>query len=494
MKKLNRRDFVKTSVLAGAGVGLSACTGSTQQKQGRIIGANDTIRIGIIGIRGKGGPHIKDFRKLDKVKVVAICDVDTDVIAQRKKIFTDAGETVDTYTDMRKMLDDKSIDAVCIATPNHWHSLAAIWACQAGKDVYCEKPVSHNIFEGGKLVEAAAKYKRIVQTGTQNRSDTGLIPAYEYIHSGKLGKIQYVYGNCFKRRKSIGKVNGPQPIPASVDYNMWTGPAPLGPLMRKQLHYDWHWVWPIGNGDICNQGVHEIDLCAWALQADKMPKRVISMGGRLGYDDDAETANTQLTVFDYDEAPIIFEVRGLPQNSKVKDAMDHTRGVRIGVIIQCENGYFAGGRGGGKIYDNDGNKIKDFPGDGGGRHQQNFIDAMRSRKNSDLRAHIPKGHLCASLCHMANTSYRLGTKNTTDFAMEQMEGFDFAQKRFESLQKHLVANEVDLAQTPLSIGSWLEMDIDKERYIEDGQYSIGAWANKMLTRNYRKPFVVPEKV
>jgi hypothetical protein len=210
---------------------------------------------------------------------------------------------------------------------------------------------------------------------------------------------------------------------------------------------------------------------------------------------DANTANTQLAVFDFgDDVPFIFEVRGLPQNSRVKDAMDHYKGVRTGILIQCDNGYFAGGRGGGKIYDNDGNKIKDFPGDGGGRHMKNFVDAMRSRKNSDLRAHISKGHLNAALCHMANTSYRLGTENTPDFAQEQLEGFDLAQKRFESLQEHLIANDVDIAKTPFSVGPWLEMDTEKERYVENGKYSIGRWANDMLTRNYRKPFVVPENV
>ncbi|MBN1457466.1 MAG: Gfo/Idh/MocA family oxidoreductase [Sedimentisphaerales bacterium] len=493
MNKLNRRDFVKASLLTTAGIGLTSCTGPVQ-KQSRIIGANDTIRIGIVGVRSKGSGHIDDFRKLDKVKVVAICDVDEKVLADKEKKFTDTGETVDTYTDVRKMLDDKNIDAVCIATPNHWHSLIAIWACQAGKDVYCEKPISHNIFEGGKLVEAAKKYNRIVQTGTQNRSDTGLIPAYEYVHSGKLGKIQYVYGNCFKRRKSIGKVPGPQPIPDSIDYDMWIGPAPMVPLMRKELHYDWHWVWDTGCGDIGNQGVHEVDLCLWALQKTKMPSRVISMGARLGYDDDGQTANTQLAVFDYEDAPIFFEVRGLPQSSQIEDAMDHYKGLRTGVVIMCENGYFAGGRGGGNIYDNNGNKTEKFPGDGGGGHQQNFIDAMRSRKNSDLRAHITKGHLCASLCHMANTSYRLGTQNTAAFAQEQINGFDFAQKRLENIYEHLTKNDVDLEKTPLSVGPWLQMDIRKERYIEDGKYSPGAWANRTITRNYRGPFVVPDKV
>jgi hypothetical protein len=321
-----------------------------------------------------------------------------------------------------------------------------------------------------------------------------MIPAMEYVHSGKLGKIHYVHGLCYRRRRSIGKVAGPQPIPEHIDYDLWTGPAPLGPLRRKSLHYDWHWVWPTGNGDIGNQGPHETDLCAWALQKTELPRRVVSVGGRFGYVDDANTPNTLLTVFEYDDAPIIFEVRGLPKNKEMQDAMDVCLGIRVGIIIKCENGYFAGGRGGGWIYDNDGGKIKQFPGDGGGGHQQNFIDAVRSRKRSDLRADIVKGHVCAGLSHMANISYRLGQNSAPEAAIEALQNNKYAVKRFEDIQKHLLRNDVDISKTGITVGPMLEMNPRTERFVGKGEYSITRFANDMLTRRYREPFVVPDKV
>ena len=487
MKRLTRRSFMKSSIAAGAGLALA-------KPFSRARGANDAVRVGVMGINGRGGSHIQAFDDMSGVRMAALCDVDTKVLARRAKPFKDKNQPVDTYVDIRKLLEDRNIDAISIATTNHWHSLGTVWACQAGKDVYVEKPVSHNISEGRKLIQAAKKYNRIVQAGTQNRSDTGMIPAMKYIHSGKLGKILYVHGLCYRRRKSIGKVDGPQSIPEHIDYNLWTGPAPLGPLRRKNLHYDWHWCWPTGNGDIGNQGPHETDMCAWALQKTELPKRVISIGGRFGYDDDANTANTQLAIFEYDDAPIIFEVRGLPKNKEMQDAMDAYLGIRVGIIIKCENGYFAGGRGGGWIYDNDGGKVKHFPGDGGRGHHQNFIDAVRSRKTSELRADVLKGHICAGLSHMANISYRLGQNSTPEAAAEAIRDNKYALERFAQIQKHLMLNDVDITKTGITVGPMLEMDPKTERFIGDGQYSTARWANDMLTRRYRKPFVVPDKV
>lgn len=485
---------MKGSLAAAASAGIASSL--TAAARANVRGANDDIRVAIVGIRSKGKEHIDDFRKIDGVRVVALCDVDKDILAERAQKFTERNEKISTYTDVRRVLDDKDIDAVVIATPNHWHSLMTIWACQAGKDVYVEKPISHNIWEGRKVVEAAGKYNRIVQTGTQNRSDVGLVPAMEYIHGGNLGKMLYVHGICYRRRKSIGKVDGPQPIPEAVDYDLWTGPAPLGPLMRKSLHYDWHWVWATGNGDICNQGVHEMDVCLWALGKTELAPRVISLGGRFGYDDDGETSNTMVSFLDYKPVPIIFEVRGLPKDKNAGEAMDHCLGIRVGNIIRCEDGYFAGGRGGGWIYDNDDNKIKQFPGDGGGEHQANFIEAVRSRKVSDLRAPILGGHLSAALCHMANISYRLGQKSTPERVREAVNEIplEYAQKRWKSVQEHLFLNWIDLAQTRATVGPWLDMDPDTERFVDDDTYSVSRWANDLATRNYRKPFVVPEVV
>ena len=390
-------------------------------------------------------------------------------------------------------MENKNIDAICIATPNHWHSLIGIWACQADKDVYVEKPVSHNVWEGAQLVKAARKYNRIVQTGTQKRSDLGIKEAFEYIQQGNIGKILVARGFCYKRRGSIGKVAGPQPVPKALNYDLWTGPAPLNPLMRQQLHYDWHWVWPTGNGDIGNQGIHEMDICRWAVGQNQLPPRVMSIGGRFGYDDDGQTANTQIAVLDYDPVPIIFEVRGLPRR-KGDSAMDNYRKTRVGIVIECEQGYFAGGGGGGWIYDNDDKRVKQFKGDGGGGHIVNFIKAVRSRNVDDLNADIIKGHLSSALCHIANISHRLGQQSTPDLIREAIKDRPPVMETFARFEEHLFNNWIDTANAGIVLGPTLDIDPTTERFIGDGKYGLSRWANELLTRNYRKPFVVPEKV
>ncbi|MHC4659035.1 MAG: Gfo/Idh/MocA family oxidoreductase [Planctomycetota bacterium] len=491
MGKLSRRDFIKSSLATAAGVGIATSVPATVWSQ--VVGANDDIRVAVVGFRGQGAGHIKRFHNLQGVRVVALCDADKAILDREVKKFKDRNEKVDAYTDVRKLLDDKSIDAIVTATPNHWHSLVTVWACQAGKDVYVEKPVSHNVWEGRKMVEAARKYKRIVQTGTQKRSDKGVQEAFEYIQKGELGKIVVARGFCYKRRKSIGKVNGPQPVPESVDYDLWTGPAPLGPLMRKNLHYDWHWVWATGNGDIGNQGIHEMDMCRWALGQKGLAPRVMSIGGRFGYDDDAETANTQIAILDYEPVPLIFEVRGLAER-KDSSVMDSYRGIRIGIVIECEGGYFAGGGGGGWVYDNDGKKIKQFTGDGGGGHQANFIKAVRSRKVSDLSADIVEGHISSALCHMGNISHRLGQLSLPEEIQEAIKDEPQAVEVFERFREHLFANWVDISKTRAVLGPWLQMDTRKERFVGDDRFGITRWANGLLKRDYRKGFVVPEKV
>ena len=491
MSKLSRRDFIKSSLATAAGVGIATSVPATVWSQ--VVGANDDIRVAVVGFRSQGKGHINRFRELEGVRVVALCDADKDILEREVKRFNDRNEKVDAYTDVRKLLDDKSIDAIVTATPNHWHSLVTVWACQAGKDVYVEKPVSHNIWEGRKMVEAARKYKRIVQTGTQKRSDEAVQEAFEYIQKGELGKIVVARGFCYKRRKSIGKVDGPQPIPESVDYDLWTGPAPLGPLMRKSLHYDWHWVWATGNGDIGNQGIHEMDMCRWALGQRGLAPRVMSIGGRFGYDDDAETANTQIAILDYEPVPLIFEVRGLAEK-KDSSVMDNYRGIRIGIVIECEGGYFAGGGGGGWVYDNDGKKIKQFTGDGGGGHRANFIKAVRSRKVSDLNADIVEGHISSALCHMGNISHRLGQLSLPEEIQEAIKDEPQAAGAFERFREHLFTNWVDISKTRAVLGPWLQMDTRKERFVGDDRFGITRWANGLLKRDYREGFVVPEKV
>ncbi|MHC4499369.1 MAG: Gfo/Idh/MocA family protein, partial [Planctomycetota bacterium] len=416
MKDITRRDFMKSSVAAGVAWALPFS---------RASGANDDIHVAVVGCRSKGAQHIEVFHGLEGVRVVALCDADTEILDQQVDKFKERNEKVDTYTDVRKVLDDKAIDAIVTATPNHWHALITVWACQAGKDVYVEKPISHNIWEGRKAVEAARKYGRIVQAGTQNRSDVGLQEAVEYIQGGNLGRILWAHGLWFKMRPSIGRVKGPQKVPEHIDYNLWTGPAPLKPLMRENLHYDWHWDWDTGDGDMANLGAHQIDDCRWIIGQSGLPPRVISLGGRFGYVDDGHTPNTQVAVFDYKPVPIILETRGLPRQKGIR-ASDHYRGTSSGNVIQYEHGYFVGGRGGGWAYDNDGKKIKQFKGDGGGGHQANFIQAMRSRKLSDLNADILEGHVSAVLCHAANISYRLGWESSPQKIRETIQGSDEA--------------------------------------------------------------------
>jgi predicted dehydrogenase len=446
--------------------------------------------VAVVGFRSKGAQHIEVFHGLEGVRVAALCDADEQVLGREVKKFQERNEKVIACTDVRRLLDDKSIDAIVTATPNHWHALITVWACQAGKDVYVEKPISHDVWEGRKAVEAARKHGRIVQGGTQNRSDVGLREAVEYIQQGSLGRILWAHGLWFKMRPSIGRVKGPKPLPSHIDYNLWTGPAPLKPLMRERLHYDWHWFWDTGNGDMANLGVHQIDDCIWAIGQSGLPRRVISIGGRFGYVDDAETPNTQMAIFDCEPAPIIIEVRGLPRAKGVR-AMDSYRGIRSGNIIQCENGYFAGGRGGGWAYDNDGKKIKQFKGDGGGGHQANFIQAMRSRKVSDLHADVLEGHFSAALCHIANISHRLGQKYPPEQVKEAVQDNQEALETFERFEKHLAANEVDLKETPFVLGPWLKIDSKTEKFVGDFPTR---WANELLKRNYREPFVVPDKV
>jgi len=481
MEVVSRRNFIKGAIAAGAVLTMPFS---------RAKGAGNDIRVAIVGFRSKGAQHINMFRKIEGVRVVALCDADSEILAREAAKF-DAGEKIATYTDVRKLLEDKNIDAVVTATPNHWHALITILACQAGKDVYVEKPASHSVWEGRKMIEAANKYGRIVQTGTQNRSDIGLREAVDYIQQGNLGRILWVHGLWYKRRPSIGLAGGPQKVPSNIDYDLWTGPAPLGPLRRKQLHYDWHWFWSTGNGDMANLGVHQIDDCRWIVGQDRLPDRIISLGGRFGYVDDAETPNTQLTIFDYKPAPIILEIRGLPMKKGLR-AMDAYRGIRSGNIVQCENGYFAGGRGGGWAYDNSGKKIKQFKGDGGAGHQANFIEAMRSRKVSDLRADIVQGHLSAALCHMANISYRLGSQSSPDKVRQEVQQNEQALETFDRIEAHLGANEVDLTKTPIVLGAWLNVDAKKEEFVGDFPAN---WANRLLKRpSYREPFVIGEQI
>ncbi|MCH7903224.1 MAG: Gfo/Idh/MocA family oxidoreductase [Armatimonadetes bacterium] len=476
-KKINmttRRELLKTGLYAAGAVALGPYT--------RILGSNDDVRIAVIGFRGRGGGLMSSFEGIDGVKVVALCDVDQGVLdreaAKRPGVFA--------TRDLREIMDRQDVDAVVCAAPNHWHSLVTVWACQAGKDVYIEKPVSHSIWEGRKMVEAARKYDRVVAAGFQNRSDAGLVPFMQYLHAGNIGKVTAVRGLCYRSRGGIGLRQTPLTPPENVDYDLWLGPAADLPMMRNQFHYDWHWIWNTGNGDVGNQGPHELDLMRWALNDPAHPRSVRSLGGRFVWGDAGETPNTLITKFDFDGVPGIFEVNDIPNGRNSQNY----RGVGVGVIITCEGGEFRGGRGGGKVYDRDGRLIKDFPGDSGGRHQANFIDAVRSRDSGILTSEIENGHASTVLAHLANISYRAGSLAQSS-SVKQIGREDGAiADAIVRYEERLSDNGVDLGDTPWRLGPKLTFDGGSERFV-GRMSSAGNW---MIKRNYRKPFVVPDKV
>lgn len=476
--KMNRRKFIY-----GATAGVTAALSAKSWSQ--VARANSDIRVAVVGFNGRGGDHISNFRKAKGARLTALCDADHQVLG--KEMNKDGNATITPYTDIRRLLENKDIDVVSIATPNHWHALASIWAVQAGKDVYVEKPVSHNVWEGRKIVEAARKYGKIVQTGTQSRSQPATQEAMKYIREGHLGKVQVVRGLCYKRRASIGKVEGPQQIPSHINYDLWCGPAPIEPLMRKNLHYDWHWVWSTGNGDLGNQGIHQMDIARWAHGAMELSPAVFSIGERLGYDDDGETPNTQIVFHAYEKVPLIFEVRGLPRSSDERE-MDAFMKASVGNVVHCEGGnvLFTGSYSRVTVVDKDGTEIKKF--EGGANHYENFIKAVQSRKHTDLNSDILEGHLSSALCHTGNISYRLGSHQSPDEIKEKIKKNDVAMEALDRMLEHLAKNGVDLKRTPLAMGEFLRMDPKKETFIRHRA------ANEMLTRPYRAPYVVPENV
>lgn len=490
MNDMNRRTFLRSSVLAAASISLfsgAGCRTVPQSSKARIRGANEDIRFAVVGFGGRGGDHINGLRKVKGTRLVALCDADKSILDREVKKAADRGENVQAYVDFRELLADQDIDVVSIATPNHWHSLGAIWAIQAGKDVYVEKPVSHNVWEGRQLVSAARKYGRIVQAGTQSRSSYGIREAIDWVRAGNMGRILRARGLCYKRRASIGKVDGPQAVPANIDYNLWCGPAPMESLMRKRLHYDWHWVWPTGNGDLGNQGIHQMDLARWVLGESALSPRVVSLGGRVGYVDDGTTPNTQIVFHDYPAAPLIFEVRGLPA-STTSDKMDNYQGASIGVVVDLEAGRMViPDYNSARFVDKNGNEVKKFA--GSDDHYENFIKSVRSRNAADLNANILDGHLSSALCHTGNISYRLGKPMSPDQIREELRANPDLAESFGRMQEHISANLVDLTQTPLHLGPALRMDGKSERFIGSSKS-----ANKLLTREYREPFVVPTRV
>jgi predicted dehydrogenase len=391
-----------------------------------VLGANDRVNVAVIGVRGRGREHMDLFSRTPGSCVAALCDVDTrETDAALAVLEKSQSMRPKVYQDLRKLLEDKDVDAVSIATCNHWHALATIWACQAGKDVYVEKPASHNVWEGRRMVEAARKYDRIVQTGMQSRSIEHKKRAIALLREGVIGNLYMAKGLCFKRRRSIGRGDDGH-APDAVDYDLWRGPAPMRAFNANRFHYNWHWFWETGNGDIGNQGVHEMDFARWGLGKTTHPKRVLCSGGKFVYDDDQETPNTQTATFDYGDCQLVFEVRGLLTGGECSIAYDGSN--FIGNLFFGSEGFMSVDLEGFQIYKGEKRELVDKMEFTEPRKWDtaplvaNFLDAVRSRRQADLTADIEQGHLSAALCHLANASYRTGRALDFDPATETFGG------------------------------------------------------------------------
>lgn len=434
MNRQSRRHFLFTSASA-----LGASTAS------RLKGANDGVNLAIIGLGGRGGDHIREYSKLPDARIAAVCDVNQEALERgQATVLRLTGSKPKGYADMRQVFDDREIQAVSMPLPNHWHALSTIWACQAGKDVYIEKPACHNVYEGRKMVEAARKYRRMVQVGSQGRSVAHKMKAVDLLHQGVIGKVYLAKGLCYKRRPSIGH-KPDTAVPPGLDWDKFLGPAPMRAFNELRFKYNWHWFWDTGNGDIGNQGVHEMDIARWGLGRE-LPQSVVSTGGKYVYEDDQETPNTQIATFNYGDAELIFEVRGIFTGAEGSlPIQGHNT---VGNLFYGSDGWMSLDGSGFQVYKGTNaeptiNEKNINEGDGG-PHMSNFLAAVRSRKYEDLHADVQIGVASADLCHLANISYRL----------KRSLNFDSAAGTFAN---------------------------DEE-------------ASRMLTRVYRAPYIVPEKV
>ena len=433
----SRRTFIKKAALGTTGIALgTSALGMSAKSYASVIGANDRINLSVIGIRGQGMHHLRiwaGMAKTHNVRVKTLCDVDENLFAERvDEIQKLQGAKPGTQVDVRRLLEDKELDFVSIASPNHWHALGAIWAVQAGKDVYVEKPTSHNVFEGRKLVEAARKYNRIVQAGFQNRSIANVRKAMAFLHSGGIGEVYMARGLCFKPRDSFGSAPDGTP-PPGLHYDLWLGPAPMRPYNEKRLHYNWHWHWDTGNGDIGNQGPHQFDIARWGIQKNEHPVKISSSGAYYKFKDcSQETPNTQSAVYEYADGKILqFEVRGLYTGAEAG------LGVQIGNLFYGTEGWMEIDGGTWRTFMGRNNEpgpssesadtsSDAMPGylaaPGGGGHYENFLTAVRSRKREDLTCDVEEGHMSTVLPLLANISYRTGRMLTFDGKREKFVG------------------------------------------------------------------------
>jgi len=434
---------------------------------------NAEISHAVLGCRIRGKVHAREFAKIPGVRISYLCDPDKDLLDElAASVEKEFGYRPKTCSDLREIFVDESVDTVSIAMPNHWHALAAIWAMQAGKDVYVEKPVCHTVVEGQRMVQAARKHQRICQAGTQNRSVGAHAEIVKFLAAGNLGHVDLARTIVYGPRGSIGK-RGEYPRMPKVNYDLWLGPATETNIERPKLHYDWHWRWDTGNGELGNNNIHYIDLLRWMLDLKGLGDSVLSLGGRVGYEDAGETPNTQLVFHRFGTRTIIQEVRGLKSDPYKLPG---------GWIIEGEGGIIAGT----SLFDHSGQLLKTFTGENK-NHFENFITAVRGRDPSLLSADIEEAAYSSSLCHIGNISYRLGAVSSSAEILQALSQQDMPQdciSTTESMLTHLAEHSVDYQKTPLQIGKRLIVDTDTERFVDPA-------ANALLSRLYREPFVLP---
>ena len=432
MNEVSRRNFLRGAAGAVAASGLLAGKAGASP--------NETIRAAVLGVNGRGTAHIAGFQQTPGVQVAVLCDPDADVLASRAEQFAKKYDRkVDMETDLRRVFDRKDVDVVGVATPNHWHALATIWACQAGKDVYVEKPGSHNLFEGRKMIEAAQKHGRIVQHGVQLRSSPAIQEAVKHLRDGLIGKVYMARGLVFRWRPSIGKKPDEAP-PSHLNWDLWQGPAQERAFSQRLVHYNWHWHWDYGNGDVGNQGIHETDMCQWGLDV-QLPSQIVALGGKFLWDDDKQTPEVLSSSYFFPEQNKMIEFEVRPWCTNAED------GATVGNIFYGSEGYLVVKNYG--AYETYlGEKREPGPKNSASGeldlHFANFIEAVRTRNKNLLHGPVETAHCSAGLAHLGNIAFRLGRQ--------------------------------------------LEFDPKTERFKNDAE------ADAMLTRKYRAPYVVPESV
>lgn len=496
---ISRRSFVKTSAAAASVFAAPAILRGG-------VSPNEKLGGCVVGVNSRGSSHIGGWLGDDRTQITAIVDVDENVGNKRcDQIKDKQGIRPKLYIDMREAFDDDAVDFVSTATPNHWHALCGIWAMQAGKDAYVEKPVCHNVWEGSALIAAARKYERMCQVGTQCRSSKAVNEAIKWMNEGGIGEVKFARGLCYKRRKSIDAL-GDYDIPGNVNFDLWSGPAQFTSpkLTRKRFHYDWHWQRMYGNGDLGNQGPHQTDIARWGLGLDRHPNRILTYGGRLGYQaerkdpsyvDAGDTGNTEVSIYDYGDKCIVFETRGLDVSNSADEELntlfDSKKGNKIGVVFYGSEGYMVQRSYSHCVaYDKDMKVMKEFK--GGDNHFRNFIDACVSRDHNDLNADVREGHLSAAISHLGNISYYMGAGNTASVeelsnSLKGIQSLDDNQKTLDRTVAHLKKNGVDLEKYPVTLGPLLEFDPEKEVFTNNSA------ANAYLTREYRAPYICPTK-